>query len=102
MVCDLGESEQRAVKRAKIDAGNSNMVIDSEKLPEQPCYAEANGSSQTAFIVDPHASSQSTSDQFFRTVCENLKQKYLSLFYSKLSLAQQEFWKSYEQVCLFQ
>ncbi|XP_027104125.1 uncharacterized protein [Coffea arabica] len=100
MVCDLEESDQRAVKRAKIDAGNSNMVIDSEKLPEQPCYAEANGSSQKAFIVDPHASSQSTSDQFFRTVCENLKQKYLSLFYSKLSIAQQEFWKSYEQVSI--
>ncbi|KAL3521327.1 hypothetical protein ACH5RR_019476 [Cinchona calisaya] len=98
-ICDLEQSDQRAVKRAKIDVVDSNLIIDSDNLSEQPCLAQANGSSLKAFNVDVHASSQFTSDQCFRTVCENLKQKYLSLFYSKLSMAQQEFRKSYEQVC---
>lgn len=32
-------------------------------------------------------------------VCESIKQKYLSVFYSRLSQSQQEFQKSYVQVC---
>lgn len=98
VACDLEQRDQRAVKRAKIDVNNFNLISDSENLLEQPSFAGANGSSLEAFNVDAHASSQYTSDQCFRTVCENLKQKFLSHFYSKLSMAQQEFRKSYEQV----
>ncbi|KAA8533961.1 hypothetical protein F0562_031478 [Nyssa sinensis] len=43
--------------------------------------------------------SRSSSDGCLRTACENLKQKFLSVFNSKLFLAQQEFGKSYAQVC---
>lgn len=38
-------------------------------------------------------------DGCLKRTCENIKQKYLSLFVSKLSLAQQEFRNSYTQVC---
>ncbi|KAH9702950.1 RING-finger DEAD-like helicase PHD and SNF2 domain-containing protein [Citrus sinensis] len=44
-------------------------------------------------------SSSSFDDASLITVCENLKQKYLSGFSVKLSVAQQEFRKSYMQVC---
>ncbi|KAH9767582.1 RING-finger DEAD-like helicase PHD and SNF2 domain-containing protein [Citrus sinensis] len=44
-------------------------------------------------------SSSSFDDASLITVCENLKQKYLSGFSIKLSVAQQEFRKSYVQVC---
>ena len=37
-------------------------------------------------------------DGCLKRTCENIKQKYLSLFVSKLSLAQQEFRNSYTQV----
>lgn len=45
-----------------------------------------------------HASCSSFSDVSLRTVCDNIKQKYLSAFSSKLSMTQQEFKKSYTQV----
>lgn len=39
------------------------------------------------------------SDDYLRKKCEDIKEKYLSCFISKLSLAQQEFRNSYSQVC---
>lgn len=47
-------------------------------------------------------SSSSFDDASLITVCENLKQKYLSGFSVKLSVAQQEFRKSYMQVHFLQ
>ncbi|XP_052305352.1 uncharacterized protein LOC127904757 [Populus trichocarpa] len=44
-------------------------------------------------------SSTSFSTQYLRTACENFKQKYLSVFSSKLSAAQLDFNKSSTQVC---
>lgn len=41
---------------------------------------------------------RSTSDQCLRLACESLKLKFLSVFNSKLSLAQEDFRKSYVQV----
>ncbi|KAL7107476.1 hypothetical protein ACP275_06G057200 [Erythranthe tilingii] len=46
--------------------------------------------------IQPHIS---TYVQRLREVCEDVKQKFLSIFTSKLCLAQQEFRRSYEQVC---
>ncbi|XP_070027034.1 uncharacterized protein [Nicotiana sylvestris] len=40
-----------------------------------------------------------TSYESLRTACENLKKKFLSVFSLKLAGAQQEFKKSYDQVC---
>lgn len=45
-----------------------------------------------------HIHSRLSCDQCLRMVCEDLKQKFLSVFNSKLSLAQQEFRKSHAQV----
>lgn len=47
---------------------------------------------------DPHVSSSCISEISLRSTCGNIKQKYLSVFNSKLSIAQQEFRKSYMQV----
>ncbi|KAJ6422319.1 hypothetical protein OIU84_027303 [Salix udensis] len=49
---------------------------------------------------DLDMSSTSFSIQYLRTACENFKQKYLSVFSSKLSAAQLDFNKSYTQCAM--
>ncbi|KAL6127971.1 hypothetical protein ACLB2K_071332 [Fragaria x ananassa] len=48
---------------------------------------------------DEHVAKSSFTDISLRTVCDNLKQKYLSAFNSKLFMTRQEFKKTYTQVC---
>lgn len=48
-----------------------------------------------------HNLSISPGERCLRTSCEDMKRKYLSVFSAKLSLAQQEFRKSYMQVCFY-
>lgn len=50
--------------------------------------------------VQSQVSTISYSVSCLRKACENIKRKYLSVFNSKLSLAQQEFKNSYMQVCV--
>lgn len=83
-VHELDESDHQ-VASAKLDAVNSNLLIESQRLPDIP------------FDAKQSIPSQFTSDQL-RTSCENLKQKFLHVFYSKLSTAQQDFRRAYEQV----
>ncbi|KAL0556995.1 hypothetical protein IC582_005513 [Cucumis melo] len=47
---------------------------------------------------EPHRSNSYFDEIFVRKVCEVMRQKYLAVFSSKLSIAQQEFTKSYMQV----
>ncbi|XP_038884909.1 E3 ubiquitin-protein ligase SHPRH isoform X5 [Benincasa hispida] len=47
---------------------------------------------------EPHLSSSYFDDISIRKACEAMRQKYLAVFSSKLSVAQQEFTKSYMQV----
>ncbi|CAK7340000.1 unnamed protein product [Dovyalis caffra] len=90
--CDLN-----AAKKQKVSSeDHSDLTIDARNsldLSENCSIGEQKGN-------DNHdISSTSFSTQYLRTVCENFKQKYLSVFSSKLSVAQQDFNKSYTQVC---
>lgn len=85
-IYDLDQGNHRPLKTAKIATEDSNVIIDCEKFPGQ-LFSNAEG----------HVSSQLTTDQCLRTDCDNLQQKYLSVFYSKLSMAQQELRKLYDQ-----
>lgn len=74
------EKENHAIEKEE----NDNHVIEREEM------------SRCNPGIQPHIS---VYIQQLRIACEDLKHKFLSLFSSKLSLAQQEFRKSYEQVC---
>ncbi|XP_010253038.1 PREDICTED: E3 ubiquitin-protein ligase SHPRH [Nelumbo nucifera] len=60
---------------------------------------DVEGEKGTENDAQSYVSSRSFSDGCLRKTCENIKQKYLSVFISKLSLAQQEFKNSYMEVC---
>ncbi|KAE8717817.1 UPF0176 protein [Hibiscus syriacus] len=92
-ICD-----QSSVKRQKLEdledsktsAGNLHDIASylSEKSTnnDQDCNGQC------------HMSSGALNEQYLRIECQNLKQKYLSAFTTKLYAAQQEFRKSYMQV----
>ncbi|KAJ6744590.1 E3 UBIQUITIN-PROTEIN LIGASE SHPRH FAMILY MEMBER [Salix purpurea] len=89
--CDLNDAKKQRVSGEDsdftIDAGNSLDISENCSIGNQ----KGNN--------DLDMSSTSFSIQYLRTACENFKQKYLSVFSSKLSAAQLDFNKSYTQVC---
>ncbi|KAJ6697013.1 hypothetical protein OIU85_003381 [Salix viminalis] len=89
--CDLNDAKKQKVSGEDsdftIDAGNSLDISENCSIGNQ----KGNN--------DLDMSSTSFSIQYLRTACENFKQKYLSVFSSKLSAAQLDFNKSYTQVC---
>ncbi|KAJ4978047.1 hypothetical protein NE237_008827 [Protea cynaroides] len=111
-VYETGEFEQYPVKRQKLsNDSDMDIVTDvthqehQEKLPDFTSNLSESGVEGTKGTVQmehdarSHISSGSSSVSCLRTTCENIKQKFLSAFISKLSLAQQEFKNSYLQVC---
>lgn len=97
-VCNIEISDQSSVKRlkledldnSKINAGNvQDIAFELSEIStnnDQDCNGQC------------HMSSGALNEQSLRIECQNLKQKYLSAFTTKLSAAQQEFRKSYMQV----
>lgn len=89
--CDLNDA-----KKQKVSGEDSDFTIDagnSLELSENCSVGNKKGNN------NHDMSSTSFSTQYLRTACENFKQKYLSVFSSKLSVAQLDFNKSYTQVC---
>ncbi|KAJ6297117.1 hypothetical protein OIU78_022778 [Salix suchowensis] len=89
--CDLNDA-----KKQRVSGEDSNFTIDagnSLDISENCSIGNQKGNN------DLDMSSTSFSIQYLRTACENFKQKYLSVFSSKLSAAQLDFNKSYTQVC---
>nr|TKR91576.1 hypothetical protein D5086_0000222000 [Populus alba] len=89
--CDLNDA-----KKQKVSGEDSDFTIDagnSLELSENCSVGNKKGNN------NHDMSSTSFSTQYLRTACENFKQKYLSVFSSKLSAAQLDFNKSYTQVC---
>ncbi|XP_058207401.1 uncharacterized protein LOC131320657 isoform X5 [Rhododendron vialii] len=88
-------------KREKIRGkDSSDMNVDTDSLPEFASAPKANRSKRDKECDDnTHIHSRLSCDQCLRMACENLKQKFLSVFNTKLSLAQQEFRKPHAQVC---
>lgn len=91
--------DENAAKRRKLSKTENTDFNDAGNPPDHTPDVSENG-----FICkrdsdnECHLSSKSFHDASLRTACENLKQKYLTVFSSKLSVAQQEFRKSYMQV----
>lgn len=91
-------------KREKIGGEDSSDVnVDADSLPEFASAPKANISKHNKECGDnSRIHSRLSCDQCLRTACENLKQKFLSVFNTKLSLAQQEFRKPHAQVYFLQ
>lgn len=74
-------------------------VVDIEKPSELNCNSSTGDSEGgKKCLIEPHAPHISGAESLI-IICEGIKRKYLSGFYTKLSQAQQEFQKSYMQVC---
>ncbi|KAK9167890.1 hypothetical protein Syun_000030 [Stephania yunnanensis] len=101
------ECDQDPVKRRKISSKHSLELPTSlkhincqEKLSDLGTILAASGTNGGNNDTDQSRLSSSSRDiNYARQTCENIKQKYLSVFISKLSLAQLEFRNSYLQVC---
>lgn len=93
----IEKCDQYVYKRRKVSE-KGNFVTDSGNLLDSTTDLPENGLNNEECDIVAQASSSSLSDVSLRTACENMKQKYLSAFRSKLSHAQEEFRKSYMQV----
>lgn len=93
--------DENAPKRQRVSKEENLDFTDAENLSGHLSNLSENG-----FNDDRKSgccvSSSSFDDASLIMVCENLKQKYLSVFSVKLSMAQQEFRKSYMQVHFLQ
>ncbi|KAK4433468.1 E3 ubiquitin-protein ligase SHPRH, partial [Sesamum alatum] len=92
-ICNIDEKDDHAKRRKEMIRYNPSLKIYSDNSICLPSCLLRNG--DTSSDIQSHTSTV----QCLRAACEDLKQKFLSVFTSKLSLAQQEFRKSYEQVC---
>lgn len=98
LVDGIEKGDQYVYKRRKVN-GKGNFVINAgNPLHSTSDFSENNLTSNQDCGNVPHTSCSSLTDVSLRTACENMKQKYLSAFSSKLSHAQEEFRKSYMQV----
>lgn len=94
----IEECDQHVMKRQKV-SGEDNLDFTIEAGNRTDCTSSIseNGlNGDRGCDNEPHVSS--ISEGSLRSKCENIKLKYLSVFSSKLSIAQQEFRKSYMQV----
>ena len=92
--CDGHIAKKRKVMREDSSEISENVDVSSQ----QNCNCEIDGlKSDQRCDAEPH-SSHTTSADSLTNVCESIKRKYLSIFYSRLSQSQQEFQKSYAQV----
>lgn len=97
-VHSIERRDQSPVKRQKLE-DVENSEIDAGNLPDIASDLSENGAHNDQDCTGQcNMSSVTLNEQSLRVDCENLKQKYLSAFTTKLSAAQLEFRKSYMQV----
>ncbi|KAH7548237.1 hypothetical protein JRO89_XS14G0087300 [Xanthoceras sorbifolium] len=90
---------QNAAKRQKFsEEDNPDFMVSGNLRDHTPGILENGFHGDLVSDNEFHVPSTSFSDASLRAACENLKQKYLSVFSSKLSVAQQEFRKLHMQV----
>ncbi|XP_077216092.1 RING-finger, DEAD-like helicase, PHD and SNF2 domain-containing protein [Tasmannia lanceolata] len=93
------DPDQHVVKRQKISNGSSS-GLTSDDMPLEHCERSPCSTAElSSFGVKGDNGAITFSEGCLRKACEHIKQKYLSVFVSKHSLAQQEFEHSYMQVC---
>lgn len=99
---DSEKSDNHIIKKQKVNGTLYVPCSDTEKIIDSPL--ELTGQDENAKKeenYEPHRSSSYFNDNYLRKACEAMRQKYLAVFSSKLSIAQQEFTKSYVQVCFY-
>ncbi|KAI3991562.1 hypothetical protein MKX01_040572 [Papaver californicum] len=101
---EVGEFDQQSMKRQKISENNSSSYLTSQDLQQEDSHVASElehtgiqGNKGTNHDVQQQMLSRSFAEGCLRA-CENTKLKYLSMFNSKLSLAQQEFRNAHTQV----
>ncbi|KAG6402018.1 hypothetical protein SASPL_138887 [Salvia splendens] len=87
------EKDNDFIEKEEMSGCNPCSGAVSDDLLNVPSSLLKNGETNPG--IQPHVSLHI---QWLRRSCEDLKQKFLSLFTSKLTIAQQEFRRSYEQV----
>ncbi|XP_038722963.1 E3 ubiquitin-protein ligase SHPRH isoform X2 [Tripterygium wilfordii] len=90
----------KAIKRRKVSGeDDSNLTVFTGNLPNYSSLYE-NGVNDSQKPEDGwHTSAGSFNDKPLQMACETMKQKFLSVFSSKLYAAQQEFTKMHTLVC---
>ncbi|XP_030540542.1 E3 ubiquitin-protein ligase SHPRH [Rhodamnia argentea] len=93
--------DEYATKRQKLNGiKDDSSVSNTPKAPTFTSDVSVDASNETNECnAKPSFASNSFSYDYLETVCETFKQKFLSIFNSKLIVAQLDFRKSYEQVC---
>ncbi|KAI3882577.1 hypothetical protein MKX03_010696 [Papaver bracteatum] len=101
---EVGEFDQHPMKRQKISDDNSSSCLTSQNLQQEESHVASElehtgvqGNKGTNHDVQQQMSSRSFAEGCLRE-CENTKLKYLAMFNSKLSSAQQEFQNAHMQV----
>ncbi|GAB4832074.1 hypothetical protein Ancab_006094 [Ancistrocladus abbreviatus] len=94
------ESDEHITKKRKILCkGSLDFTTTADKPSDLNLQPSVNGSSaNNECDAETAAAYNSFGVESLIKACEDIKLKYLSVFYSKLSMAQQEFQKSYVQV----
>lgn len=105
-----GKFDQYYVKRRKMGQGKKQSTTSIDKSSTD-CSEHANcdenppawlndGNLGTENDVQCQMSSRCFSDKCLKKACEDIKQKYLSVFTSKLSMARRDYTNSHSQVAL--
>ncbi|XP_056169119.1 uncharacterized protein LOC115679829 isoform X5 [Syzygium oleosum] len=98
----FGECDnEHTTKRQKLNGiEDDGSVSNTPKAPTSISEMSVDALHETNECnAKPSFASNSFSYDCLKTVCESFKQKFLSIFNSKLIVAQLDFKKSYEQVC---
>lgn len=96
---NIEQCDQHIAKRQKVGGEYHSILNGEEKeLCSTSNVLEDGANDKIERDAERNIQSRSFNDGCLRTTCENMKQKYLSLFSSKLSVTQLEFKKSYMQV----
>ncbi|XP_068668548.1 uncharacterized protein [Aristolochia californica] len=98
---DNAAKRQKVTKDSSFVQSSDKQLVHDEKFyncTTNPSWTDRDGDKGMLCDVQFQVPHRSFSDGCLRKACENIKQKYLSVFISKLSLAQEEFKTAYEQV----
>lgn len=98
----FGECDnEHTTKRQKLNGiEDDGSVSNTPKAPTSISEMSVDALNETNECnAKPSCASNSFSYDCLKTVCESFKQKFLSIFNSKLIVAQLDFKTSYEQVC---
>lgn len=99
---DSENYDNHIMKKQKVSEIQFAPCSATEKVlddPLEPTRKDSNNTKEENY--EPRQSSSYFDEDSLRKACEAMRQKYLAVFSSRLSIAQQEFTKSYVQVRIY-